>query len=159
MVFPSHAKKWEFSILSTDLASPALHRLHHVISDFRPPSVSESGEAALRRLLASRAVGGCSLSSDDPVPGWLTVFQSSRVARPQDASKAPYLVSLSSARSYLVQRMLRLFLRLLTWKADWHRPVDTVDPVFRYSRRRNVGDQRFIIDTRASNRHFLNSPS
>ena len=48
-------EKVEYSILSTDLASPALHRLHFVISDFRPPSVAESGEAALRRLLASRA--------------------------------------------------------------------------------------------------------
>ena len=31
-----------YSTLSTDLASPALLRLHFVISDFRPPSVSES---------------------------------------------------------------------------------------------------------------------
>ena len=50
-------EKVEYSILSTDLASPALRRLHSVISDFRPPSVAESGEAALRRLLASRAIG------------------------------------------------------------------------------------------------------
>ena len=50
--------------------------------------------------------------SDDPAPGSLTVFQSSRVARPQDASKALHLVSLlsASARSDLdahKQRMLR----------------------------------------------------
>ena len=81
------------------------HHLHFVsvISDFRPPSVTETGEAALRRLLASRATGGYSLTSDDPAPGSLTVSQSSRVARPQDASKAAYFVSLlsSSARSYL----------------------------------------------------------
>ena len=46
------------SILSTDLASLALRRLLSVISDCRQPSVTESGEAVLRRLLASRAVGG-----------------------------------------------------------------------------------------------------
>ena len=33
---------------STDLASPGLHRAHSVIFDFRPPSVTESGEGALR---------------------------------------------------------------------------------------------------------------
>ena len=44
-------------MLSNDLSSPALHRLHSVISDCRPPSGTESGEAALRRLLASRGVG------------------------------------------------------------------------------------------------------
>ena len=103
-------EKVECSILSTDLASPALRRLHIVISDFRPPSVFESGEAALRRLLTSRAIGGQS-TSDDPAPGSFSVFQSSRVARPQDASKAPFLVSLlsGSARSCLnasEQRML-----------------------------------------------------
>ena len=64
-------------MLSTDLASPALRRLHFVISDFGPPSVTESGEAALRRLLASRALGGYSLTSDDRAPGSLTVVQSS----------------------------------------------------------------------------------
>ena len=81
----------------------ALHHLHLVISDLRPSSVSVSGEAALRRRLVSRAVGGYSLTSDDPAPRSLTVFQSSRVARLQDASKAIHLESLlgSSARSYL----------------------------------------------------------
>ena len=58
----------EHSILSTDLASPALCRLHFVISDLRPPSVTESG-SALRRLLASRAIGGHPSTSDDPAPG------------------------------------------------------------------------------------------
>ena len=89
--------------MSTDLASPALRRLHFVISDFRLPNVTESGEAALRGLLASRAIGGYSLTSDDSAPGSLIVFQPSRVARPQDASKAPCIVSLlsNSARSYL----------------------------------------------------------
>ena len=36
-------------MLSTDLASSALRRLHSVISDFRPPGVTESGEAVLRK--------------------------------------------------------------------------------------------------------------
>ena len=52
----------------------------------------------------------------NPALGSLTVFQFARVARPQDASKAPNLVSLlsSSARLYLdlyTQRVLRLFCR------------------------------------------------
>ena len=84
------------SILSTDLASPALNLRHPVISDFRPPSVTESDEAAPRRLQASRAIGGYSLTSDDPAPGSPTVFHLSRVARPQDASKALRLGSLLS---------------------------------------------------------------
>ena len=92
-------EKAPYSTLSTGLASPALHSLNSVISDCRPPGVTESGEAALRRLLASCATGGCSLTSDELAPGSLTVFQSSRVARPQDASKALNLVSqLSSFR-------------------------------------------------------------
>ena len=53
-----------------------------MIFDFRPPNVAESGEAALWRLLASRALGGYSLTSYDPAPGSPTVFQPSRVARP-----------------------------------------------------------------------------
>ena len=78
-----------------------------------------------------------------------------------------------------------LFLRLLTWKPGWGRPVRYVDPVF-HSRghcvgfirdpvkagsvgfvgtafehvflffvAKKAGAQRFIIDARASNRHFL----
>ena len=86
--------------MSTDWASPT-------------PSVTESCEAALRRLLASRAIAGHPLTFDDPASGSLAVFQSSRVALPQDAPKAPDLVSLlsSSARSFLdtqLQRMLGL---------------------------------------------------
>ena len=61
--------KMGYSILSNDLSSPALRRLHAVISDFRPPSGTESGEAALRTLLARRAVGGYALTSDDLAPG------------------------------------------------------------------------------------------
>ena len=83
-------EKVAYSISSTGLSSPALDHLHSTFSDFRPPSVAESGEAVLRRLLASRAIGGYSLTAR----GSLTLFQSSRVARPQVASKAPYLVSL-----------------------------------------------------------------
>ena len=41
-------EKVGYSILSRGLASPALHRLHLVIFDFRPPGVTESGEAAPR---------------------------------------------------------------------------------------------------------------
>ena len=124
LVVLSPCEKVAYSILSTDPASPALHSLHSVIFDFTPPSVTESGEAAVWRLRASCAIGGYSLTSDDPAPGSPTVFQSSRVARPQDASTSPYFVSLlsSSARSYLV--CFVLFLRLLT--CDWDRPVDTL---------------------------------
>ena len=61
-----------YSILSTDLPSPAIRRLHFVIPDFRPPSVTESGEAAPRKLLESRAIGGYSLTFDHPTPGSLT---------------------------------------------------------------------------------------
>ena len=50
-------------MLSAFLASPALHRLHSVISGLRPLIAVESGEAALRRLLASRAIGGYTLTS------------------------------------------------------------------------------------------------
>ena len=38
-------EKVGYSMLSTDLASPALRRLRFVISECRPPNVSESGEA------------------------------------------------------------------------------------------------------------------
>ena len=70
-----------------------MHFTVTVIFAFRPPSVTESGEAALQKLLGSRAIGDYSRTSDDPAPGSPTVFQLSRVARPQDAPKAPNLVS------------------------------------------------------------------
>ena len=141
-----------YSILSTVLLSSALHRLHSVISDFRPPCVLESGEAALRRLLASRAIGGYSLTSDDSAPGSLTVFQSSRVAPPQDASEALYFVSLlsSSARLFLVSFCsvnFVLFLRFLQ---------AAVEHVGLFFVAKKAGAQRCNIDARASNRHFLN---
>ena len=84
-----------------NLVWTALHLFHFEISDLTPPSGSESGEAALRRLLACRATGGYAMSSDDPSPGSPTVFQSSRLARPQDASKALDLVSLLSISALL----------------------------------------------------------
>ena len=80
--------------MSSDLASPALHRHRSVISDFRPPSGVESGDASLRRLFASRAIGGYSSTSDDPAPGRVPV------ARPQDAPKLVSLLS-SCARCHL----------------------------------------------------------
>ena len=131
----------------------------------------------------SRAVGGKALTSDDPA-------QSSRVARPQDASKAPKLVSLlsSSPRSYLdtcKQRMLRPVSEVADMVAGLGPARRYVDPVFQRSRRhyldftrdlvkagslgfvetasehvdlffvaKKAGAQRFIIDARASNRHY-----
>ena len=50
-------EKVGYSILSADLASPAIHSLHSVMSDSRLPRVYW----ALRRLLASRAIGDYSL--------------------------------------------------------------------------------------------------
>ena len=126
------------------------------------------------------------MTSDDPAPGSLTVFQSSRVARPQDASKAPYSVSLlsSSPRSYLDAHKLRM-LRPVSEVAGRH-----LDPVFQHSWRHYVGfvrdlvkaasvgfvedavehvgllfvakkagTQRFIVDARASDWYFLTPPS
>ena len=42
--------------------APPVHLLHFMISDFRPPSVTQSGEATRQRLLANRAIGGHPLS-------------------------------------------------------------------------------------------------
>ena len=127
-----------YSILSADLAPPTPRRLHSVIFDFRPPSVAESGEAALRRLLAGLDTGGYSLPSDDPAQGSLTEFQSTRVARPEDASKVPNLVSLlrSSARSYLDASKQRMF-GPVSDVADIETQLGPgglhVDPVFQHS--------------------------
>ena len=115
------AGRMNFGVLGATLPGASAKRsrlfprcdLHFTVSTlFSTPSVTESGEAALRRLLASRAIGGHSRTSDDPAPESLSASQSSRVARPQDASNVPNLVSLLSswARSYLGtcgQRMLR----------------------------------------------------
>ena len=123
--------------------SPALHRVYSVISEIRPPSVAESGEAALRRLLASRAIGGYSVTSDNRTPGLPTVFQSSRAARPQDASK----------------------LRLLTRKPSWVPAGRHVDPVFHHSQLHDLGFVSYLVKAgsvgfeRASNRLLLNPPS
>ena len=127
-----------------NLVSTALRRLHSVISDFRPPNVTESGEAALRRLLVIRTVGGYTITSGDPSPGLLTVFQSSRVARPQDASKAHNFLSLltGSARLYLEtceQRVLRLVSEVADMEAQLGPAGRYVDPVSQRSRRHYVG--------------------
>ena len=126
----SHVKKWRCSIFSTSLSSLALRRLHSVISD-RPLSGTEPGEATLRRLLASRAIGGYSLTSDDPAPGSLIVIQSSRVARLLDASKALKFVSLLSRSAVLTwirksSACFVLFLRMLTWKLGGNHLVGTL---------------------------------
>ena len=90
-----------------------------MILDFRPPSVTESSEATLRRLLASRAIGGNSLTSDGLALG-----------TPRYAELFDHVSLLSSSVcSYLdayKQRMLRPVSGLLTWKNDWDRPVVTL---------------------------------
>ena len=139
-----------YSILSTGLASRAFRRLHLVISAFRPPSVAESAEAVLRRLLASRAIGGYSLTSDVLAPGSPTVFQSSQAARPQDTLRAPYHVSLlsSSVRSYLnayKRRMLRPVSEVADMETRLRSTGRCVDPVFQHSRRRCVGFVRDMV--------------
>ena len=76
------------------------------------------------------------MTSDDPAPGSPTAFQSSRVVRPQDASKAPKLVSLlsGSASSYLEtykQRTLRPVSEVAdmeTWLGPAGRYLDRVFP-------------------------------
>ena len=121
-----------------------------MVSDFRPPSGTESGEAALRTLLAGRSTAGYSLTSDDPAPGSLTVFQSSRVARPQDASKAHDFVSLlsSSARSYPDEYMQRMF-RPDSEFADMQtqpRPTDRyINQILQHNRHHNVGFIRDMV--------------
>ena len=75
------------------------------------------------------------LTSNDPALGSLTVFHSSRVARPQDASKAPYFVSLlsSSARSNLdayEKRMLRPVSEVADMETRLGSASRYVDPVF-----------------------------
>ena len=143
-------ERLEYSTLFTALASSSLHRLYSLISDFRPPSGAESGEAALRRLLAIRVIGGHSLTSDDPAPGSLTVFQSSRVARPQDASKAHHLGSLrsSSARTNLdasKQRMLRPVSGVADMETRLGPTGRYVDLVFQHSWCQHVGFVRDLV--------------
>ena len=133
----------EYAILSTNLVPPALPRLHSMISDFRPPSGTESGEAALWRLLVCRALGGYSPTSNDAALGWLAVFQSLRVARPQDASKAFYLgSSLSCATPSSLDVCKQRMLRPVSEVADmetWLGPAGRyVDAVIWHSRRHYV---------------------
>ena len=104
----SHAKRW-----GNPYCPQTRHHQHFTLSS---QLTLTSGHQVLlsppRQLLASRAIGGCSSVSDDHAPRSLAVFQSWRVAGPQDASKARNFVSSlsSSARSYLdtcKQRVLR----------------------------------------------------
>ena len=113
-------------------------------ADFMPPCGSKFGEAALRRLLASRVIGGYSVTSDDPAPWSLTEFQSSRAARPQDALKAPYFGSLlsSSTRSHLdayKQRMLSSVPEVADMEPRLGPTSRHVDPVLQHSPRHWVG--------------------
>ena len=125
-------EKWEYCILSTDLAPPTLRRLHSVISDLRPPSVTESGEAALRRLPASRAIGGHSLTSGDPARGSLTAFQSNASCSTTGCLKSSQLcVNAEHLSSFFVwirtsSVCFVLFLRLRTWRHDWDWPAVTL---------------------------------
>ena len=80
------------------------------------------------------------MTSSELALGSLTVFQSSRVARPQDASKAPCFVSLlrSSARSNLdasKQRMLRPVSDVADTETQLGPASRCVDPVFQHIRR------------------------
>ena len=84
-----------------------------------------------------------------PDPGSLTVFQSSRVARPQDASEALYLGSLlsCSARSFLdayKQRMLRPVSEVSYMETRLGPAGQYVDPVF-HSRRHYVGFVGYLV--------------
>ena len=103
-------------------------------------------------------------------------------------SESPCESSRNSATGGLCSCFV-LFLRLLTWKPGWGRPVRYIDPVFHsrcdcvvfYFRdlvkvgsvrfvetavehvglffvAKKAGAQRFIIDARASNRHFFLRP-
>ena len=126
------------------------------------------------------------MTSDDLTPGSLTVSQSSRVARAQDASKANDPLSLwsSSARLYLDTFYKRVCFALNLWLLTSSRYVNMI---FKHIRRHNAGfirdlakagsvgfvetaveqvglfcvamkagAQRFIIDARASIQHLLN---
>ena len=121
-------------ILSTDLAQPALR-------------------LALRRLLAIRDIGGYSLISDGLALGLLTIFRSSRVARPQDDSKALQPGSLLgiSARSYFYAKKKQRVLRPVSEVADMETRLGLaarcVDPAFQHSRPHCVGFVREQAET------------
>ena len=79
------------------------------------------------------------------------MVQRSLVARPQDASKAPYLESLlsSSARSYLdayKQRMLRRVSEVDDVETRLGPAGRYVHPLFHYSRRHSVGFVRDLVE-------------
>ena len=76
------------------------------------------------------------MTSDDPAPGSLTVFQS-RVDRPQDASKAlDLLLSLGSAARSFLDTYRRRMLRHVSEVADMEARLGParrfVDPVFQH---------------------------
>ena len=90
------------------------------------------------------------MTSDDPAPGSQTVFQSSRVARPQESSKAPCMVSLlrRSPHSYLdayKKRMLRPVAEVADMDTRLGAAVHHVDPVFQHRRRHCVGFTRVLM--------------
>ena len=119
------------------------------------------------------------MTSVDATPGSLTVFQSSRLARPQDASKAPNLVIAEQlARSHFdVQTWLELANRYVdpVFQHSWRHYVgfirnlvkdgsvrfveDAVEHVGLFFVAKEAGAQRFVCDARANNRHFLRPPS
>ena len=89
--------------------------------------------------------GDCSRGVTSEVMRWpLMILPSSRVARPQDASKALKLVSLlsSSARSYSdthKQRMLRPVSEVADIETRLGPAGRFVDPIYQHSRRHHVG--------------------
>ena len=111
--------------------------------------MTESGEAALRRLLASRAIGGYSLTSDDPASESLTVVQPSRVARPQDASEALDLESLLSSSALTRMRggivCFVPFSEVADVEAQLGPAGRYVDAVFQHTRRHFEG---FLRDSK-----------
>ena len=105
-----------------------------------------SFEAALQRLLASRPVGGYSLSTCDPAPGSLTAYQSVIVScstRLDCAASASLLVGLvsNSVRGYLdaYQQSILRPSNDVEEVANLGPTGLCVDPVFQQSRRQCVG--------------------
>ena len=103
-------------------------------------------EAALQRLLASRPVGGYSLSTGDPAPGSLTAYQSVIVScstRLDCAASASLLVGLvsNSVRGYLdaYQQSILRPSNDVEEVANLGPTGLCVDPVFQQSRRQCVG--------------------
>ena len=147
-------EKVVYSILSTDLASPALRRLHFIFSDFRPPSVTESGEVALRRLLASRAIGGYSLTSDDPALGSLTGVP---VIASCFADMETWLAPANRYVDLVVQHSQLHHASVLVKACSVLFVESAVEHVGLFFVAKKARAQRLIIDALASNRLFLES--